>query len=72
MTDPHPALQRFQMIVLADLALQQELLRTADRAAFVALVLARAREHDCPLDAAEIEAALDAAARAWALRGTER
>ena len=64
-TPDRPALQNFQRVVLADPLLQGELRRTADRQAFVALVVVRAREHGCILDAADVEAALDEGARAW-------
>jgi hypothetical protein len=60
-----PALRAFQSIVLADPVLQGELRRTADRAAFVALVVMRARERGCILGAADVEAALDFGAHAW-------
>ena len=62
------SLETFRTIVLADPELEQELRRAADRASFVALAAARAHAHGCPLGAAEIEAALDAAARDWMLR----
>ena len=68
MTDPASALESFRARVRADPELEQELRDTPDRATFVALAAARARAHDCPLDADEIEAALDAAARDWMLR----
>jgi hypothetical protein len=71
MPDSHSALPRFQAVVLADPALQRELRRTPDRASFVALVLERAREHGCAVDAPMIEAALDAGARAWTMHWIE-
>jgi hypothetical protein len=58
-------LEKFRAIVFADPALQQELRAAADRASFVALTAARAAECGCALAAADIEAALDAGARAW-------
>jgi hypothetical protein len=64
-TPDHPALQEFHGMVLADPALQAELRRTADRAAFVALVVLRARERGCALEAMDVAAALDAGSRAW-------
>jgi len=67
-TDVASALERFRALVLADPALEQELRETPDRASFVALAAARAGAHNCPLAAAEIEAALDAAARDWMMR----
>jgi hypothetical protein len=48
--------------------LERELRDASDRQRFVALAAARAQAHDCPLGPAEIEAALDAAARDWMLR----
>jgi hypothetical protein len=63
-----PALRGFRSMVLADPVLQGELRRTADRAAFVALVVIRARERGCDLEAADVERALDAGARAWTLQ----
>jgi hypothetical protein len=68
MPDSQSALQRFQAIVLADPALQRELRRAPDRASFIGLVLERAHERGCALEAAEVEAALVAAARDWMLR----
>ena len=62
------ALEEFRTIVLADPALQRELRGAADRAIFVQLVVARARERGCALDAAAVEATLDAAAREWLLQ----
>ena len=58
-------LEKFQALVLADPALQQELRATPDRASFVALAVARARERNCAIAASEIEAAIDAGAGAW-------
>jgi hypothetical protein len=63
MTDFPASLEQFRSIVLADPTLQQELRQAPDRASFVRLVVARAREQDCALDADMVEAALDAAAR---------
>ena len=62
------AIETFRDIVFADAALQAELRRAPDRASFVALVQQRARERGCAAEPAAIEAALDAAARAWMLR----
>jgi hypothetical protein len=59
------ALEKFQTLVLADPALQQELRAAPDRASFVALAVARARERDCAIAASEIEAAIEAGARTW-------
>ncbi|SEC28718.1 hypothetical protein SAMN05519104_1094 [Rhizobiales bacterium GAS188] len=64
---PSP-LESFQTIVLTEPTLQHELRRAPDRVSFIALAVKRARERGCALDAAEIEAALAAAARDWALR----
>jgi hypothetical protein len=60
-----PALREFHSVVLADPALQAELRRPADRAAFVALVVLRARERGCALDATDVEVALNNGSRAW-------
>jgi hypothetical protein len=65
-------LEKFRSIVFADPALQHKLRQAPDRASFVSLVLAHANETGCPLDSAGIEAAIDAAARAWMLRWIER
>ena len=67
-SDAASALESFRALVLADPALERELRATSDRQSFVALAAARAQTHDYPLGAAEIEAALDAAARDWMLR----
>jgi hypothetical protein len=65
-------LDRFRQIVLADAKLQDELRGCLDRARFAALVTERAREHGCVVDAAEVSAAFDEAARNWVTRGVER
>jgi hypothetical protein len=67
-TDAASALETFRALVLADPSLERELRETPDRRSFVALVAARAQARDCPLGPAEIEAALEAAARDWMLR----
>ncbi|SDR22873.1 hypothetical protein SAMN05444161_2226 [Rhizobiales bacterium GAS191] len=72
MTDIPVGLQQFRTIVLTDPALQQELRRAADRPGFTALVIERARERGCVLDAPGVETTLQAAARAWSLRWIER
>ena len=69
MVDARSPLQRFQSIVLADPRLQRELRLTPDRASFIALVVEHARRRGCALSAAEVEAALTAAAHDWMLRG---
>jgi hypothetical protein len=58
-------LERFQALVLADPALQQELRAASDRASFVALAVVHARAHNCAIAAGDIEAAIEAGARAW-------
>jgi len=68
MAETRSPLQRFQSIVLADPALQRELRLTPDRASFIALVVERARPYGCAVEAAEVEAALVAAAHEWMLR----
>jgi hypothetical protein len=72
MPDFPAELERFRNIVFADPALQHKLRQAPDRASFVSLVLAHANEHGCLLDSAGIEAAINAAARAWMLRWIER
>jgi hypothetical protein len=67
-TDAASALETFRTLVLADSALERELRGTSDRQSFVALAVACARAHDCPLGPADIEAALDAAAHDWMMR----
>jgi hypothetical protein len=59
------ALEKFQTLVLADPALQQELRATPDRAGFIALVIERARERSCQIAPSDVEAALEAGARTW-------
>jgi predicted MarR family transcription regulator len=66
------ALQQFRAIVLGDAALQQELRRCSDRSRFVALVCERANARGCEIAAAEVEAALAAAAKAWFTRWVGR
>lgn len=68
MPEAPTALHRFQTIVLDDPDLQQELRRCADRPSFVARVLERARERGCPIEQADVEGALNAAANAWLMR----
>ena len=65
-------LQRFQRIVLADAHLQDELRGCLDQASFVALVIERAREQGCTLEATDIKAAFNATAHNWITRGAER
>jgi hypothetical protein len=72
MPDLPAPLDRFRTIVFADPTLQRELRQAPDRASFIALVVERARAHDCAIEAAEVDAALDAAARDWALRWITR
>jgi hypothetical protein len=61
-------LEQFRALVLADPLLEQELRGVPDRRQFVALAADRAQANGCALAAADIEAALDAAARDWMLR----
>lgn len=72
MPEAPTVLQRFQAIVLEDHDLQDELRRCADRSSFVIRVLERASERGCALEPADVEAALDAAARAWLMRWVAR
>ena len=69
---PAADLHRFREIVLADIGLQNELRGCLDQASFVPLVIERARERGCVVDAAQIHAAFDATARNWITRGAER
>jgi hypothetical protein len=71
MPDLPVPLNQIRTIVFADPKLQQELRRAPDRASFVALLAERSREHGCAVDAATIEAALDAGARAWTMHWVE-
>lgn len=64
-------LERFQDVVLSDAALQRELRGCVERAAFIALVLERGREHACFFTADEVEAAMRANQRAWLERGIQ-
>jgi hypothetical protein len=68
MSDPPAPLAQFRQIVFADPALQQELRRAPDRAAFVRMVVERGQQRGCALDPAMVDAALDEANRAWLLR----
>jgi nitrogen fixation uncharacterized protein len=61
-------LEKFRALVLADPVLEQELRAAADRKQFVALAADRAQQNGCALAAADIEGALNAAARDWMLR----
>jgi hypothetical protein len=72
MTDVSAPLQQFRTMVLEDEALQQELRGCPDRPSFVTLLIARARERGCDIAPAEVEAALDAGARAWIARWVEQ
>jgi len=65
-------LERFRQIVLADVGLQNELRGCLDRAAFIALMIERAREHGCAVESADIAGAMHATARYWVARGMER
>jgi hypothetical protein len=65
-------LQRFHQIVLADIALQNELRGCLDRASFIVHVLERACERGCAVEPADLDAAFEAAARNWVARGMER
>jgi hypothetical protein len=65
-------LHRFQQIVLADTDLERELRGCLDRASFIALVIERARQHDCAVEPADIDAAFSETARNWITRGAER
>lgn len=65
MPETPTALQRFQQIVLQDPDLQDELRRCDDRPGFMARVLERARERGCPIEQADVEGALNAAAQEW-------
>lgn len=72
MAEVPTALHRFQLIVLEEADLQDELRRCADRPAFVARVLERAHERGCALEQADVESALNAAASAWLMRWVAR
>jgi Nif11 domain len=61
-------LEQFRALVLADPELEQALRGAADRKQFVALAADRAQQNGCALAAADIEGALNAAARDWMLR----
>ena len=68
MTAAASPLEKFRILVLADPVLEQELRGAADRRHFVALAVERAQANGCEVAAADIEVALDAAARDWMLR----
>jgi hypothetical protein len=72
MPDLPASLDRFRAIVFVDPTLQRQLRQAPDRASFIALVVDRSHAYGCALDAAEIEAALAAAARDWTLRWITR
>lgn len=59
------ALTRFAEVVVADPGLVRELAAAADRATFVALVVARAGEHGYDVQPADVEAGLRDRRRAW-------
>ena len=71
MTEPSE-LQRFRMLVIGDEDLQRDLWQYANQPAFVARVVERAGERGFAVAAAEVEAALDDAARAWIARWGDR
>jgi hypothetical protein len=55
----------FRQMVLADPALQGQLAGLADRAAFITRAVELGRERGCAFLPADVEAALQAARRAW-------
>jgi hypothetical protein len=61
-------LRRFHAAVLADRNLQDELLATRGREAFVALVLEGARAEGCDVEAADVEKGLRDSREAWSRR----
>lgn len=61
-------LARLRQAVLHDVGLQERLLATAERAAFVDLVVQLARERDLAVSAEEVDAALVEARQAWRRR----
>jgi len=65
-------LDRFRDAVLGDEGLQQDLRQISDRPAFVARVVALARERGHAVEPREVEAALDATAKAWMLSWMQR
>ncbi len=72
MTVSDSPLQSFAALLHADPALAAELRRAPDQEAFVALLVARARERGLAISAAEVTAALDAAKRAWMVQWLTR
>jgi hypothetical protein len=62
---PSPDLDRLIDLVLADEALQRQLLATPDRAAFVDAVVAVSAERDLDVSPADVDDALRAAHRSW-------
>lgn len=72
MPDIASALQRFQMIVLQDDTLQNELRQYTDRPAFIARVVECARERGCAIEPQDVDAALNASAQAWLLSWMQR
>ena len=62
------AFEQFRELVLDDDALQAQLRSIRDLSGFVPLVLKLARERSLPIDAQDVEAAWQAAQRAWIVR----
>jgi hypothetical protein len=71
MQSPSPAIDRFRALVEHDPSLQEQLYRPDDPKLFIALVVEAARNRNLGLDAAEVEAAIQAKRRVSANeRGT--
>jgi hypothetical protein len=62
------ALAVFIQVVVADVGLQKELLATADRETFVALVVQRAAGAGCDVSGDDVEQGLRDGRRAWLAR----
>ena len=65
-------LDQFRAAALEDAGLQRELRDCAGRPAFVARVIALARERGHAVEPDEVETALDATAKAWLLSWMQR
>ena len=71
---PGPAVEsefeRFRQLVLGDLSLQRELMKVTDRKEFIALTLRLGEWHGAQFTAGDVDAAFQAARRAWIRRST--
>ena len=62
--------ERFRQLVLGDLSLQRELMKVTDRKEFTALILQLGERQGAHFTAGDVDAAFQAARRAWTKRAT--